>query len=140
MNAAFSEIQDGAFSHLPLLQFLYGQGLAEGQGRAGEGKELRLGGGEGTGPRLPVEVKLQVSLTSSNGRATVKQRRVQRAPGAAVWGRKVRVARKSKERGCLGPSWEWTCVLWRPQRIGCSSLGCSQRVDSAGERGRLRDK
>lgn len=24
MNAAFSEIQDGAFSHLPLLQFLYG--------------------------------------------------------------------------------------------------------------------
>ena len=42
MNAAFSEIQDGAFSHLPLLQFLYGQGLAEGQGRKGEG---RLGGG-----------------------------------------------------------------------------------------------
>lgn len=30
MNAAFSEIQDGAFSHLPLLQFLYGQGLEEG--------------------------------------------------------------------------------------------------------------
>jgi hypothetical protein len=24
VNAAFSEIQDGAFSHLPLLQFLYG--------------------------------------------------------------------------------------------------------------------
>ena len=46
MNAAFSEIQDGAFSHLPLLQFLYGQGLAEGQGRAGDGKDLRLGGGE----------------------------------------------------------------------------------------------
>ena len=43
MNAAFSEIQDGAFSHLPLLQFLYGQGLAEGQGRKGKG---RLGGGE----------------------------------------------------------------------------------------------
>lgn len=47
MNAAFSEIQDGAFSHLPLLQFLYGWGLAEGQGWAGEGKELRLGGEEG---------------------------------------------------------------------------------------------
>lgn len=46
MNAAFSEIQDGAFSHLPLLQFLYGQGFAEGQGWAGEGKDLRLGGGE----------------------------------------------------------------------------------------------
>lgn len=30
VNAAFSEIQDGAFSHLPLLQFLYGRGLAEG--------------------------------------------------------------------------------------------------------------
>lgn len=30
MNAAFSEIQDGAFSHLPLLQFLYGQGPEEG--------------------------------------------------------------------------------------------------------------
>lgn len=30
VNAAFSEIQDGAFSHLPLLQFLYAQGLAEG--------------------------------------------------------------------------------------------------------------
>lgn len=30
MNAAFSEIQDGAFSHLPLLQFLYGWALWKG--------------------------------------------------------------------------------------------------------------
>lgn len=37
MNAAFSEIQDGAFSHLPLLQFLYGQGLVEGGGGLGRG-------------------------------------------------------------------------------------------------------
>lgn len=36
VNAAFSEIHDGAFSHLPLLQFLYGQSLAEG-GRGGVG-------------------------------------------------------------------------------------------------------
>lgn len=37
MNAAFSEIQDGAFSHLPLLQFLYGQGLVGGGGGLGRG-------------------------------------------------------------------------------------------------------
>lgn len=76
------------------------------KGRAGQGRgrSSDWGWGEGTGPELPVEVKLQVSLTRSNGRATVKQRRVQRAPGAAVWGRKVPVARKSKEWGCLGPS------------------------------------
>lgn len=47
MNAAFSEIQDGAFSHLPLLQFLYGQGLEEGRvgGRAVEGAYPGLRGG-----------------------------------------------------------------------------------------------
>lgn len=38
MNAAFSEIQDGAFSHLPLLQFLYGQGLVGGGGGLGRGR------------------------------------------------------------------------------------------------------
>lgn len=37
MNAAFSEIQDGAFSHLPLLQFLYEQGLVKGVGCLGRG-------------------------------------------------------------------------------------------------------
>lgn len=50
MNAAFSEIQDGAFSHLPLLQFLYGQGLEEGGwcwgGGAGSGKGQILDRGE----------------------------------------------------------------------------------------------
>lgn len=35
VNAAFSEIQDGAFSHLPLLQFLYDRAL---WGRAGGGR------------------------------------------------------------------------------------------------------
>lgn len=46
MNAAFSEIQDGAFSHLPLLQFLYGQGLEEGRvgGGAVEGGRPWTGG------------------------------------------------------------------------------------------------
>lgn len=47
VNAAFSEIQDGAFSHLPLLQFLYAQGAVEGRvpglGRAVEGRRCGTG-------------------------------------------------------------------------------------------------
>ena len=51
VNAAFSEIQDGAFSHLPLLQFLYGQSLAEG-GRGGGGRGKGTDPGLGRGERL----------------------------------------------------------------------------------------
>lgn len=44
VNAAFSEIQDGAFSHLPLLQFLYGPGVVKGLvGGTVEGKRCWAG-------------------------------------------------------------------------------------------------
>lgn len=53
MNAAFSEIQEGAFSHLPLLQFLYGHRAsrpkaaagAVGWGEAGERARAGVCGG-----------------------------------------------------------------------------------------------
>lgn len=63
MNAAFSEIQDGAFSHLPLLQFLYGWGLME--GRVGHGRRGQmLGWGAGEWVVQPLEMRMSVSFCS----------------------------------------------------------------------------
>lgn len=87
MNAAFSEIQDGAFSHLPLLQFLYAQGAVE-------GRVAGLGSGRAQMWDWVSLQKIQVSLTFAQigEPEKVEQHEVRRGEEAVG---------EKKGRGCM---------------------------------------